>query len=191
MLGTTSIRLRGALPPVLACLLGLAPCDLPADIYKQVQPDGTVSYSSEPLPDAEKIDPPLPQVIPSLQPSTRDTMPSQAPAAAPSPYAGLDIVEPADDQVIWNNAREIEVGVSLTPPLKARQGHRLVILLDGRPVEGAGDGTRLTLPEVDRGAHTLSAEVHDAAGRILIQSAPVTFHLKQHSSLFPGRRSAP
>lgn len=189
MFRTTSTRFRGTLLPVLACLLGLAPCDLPADIYKQVQPDGTVSYSSEPRPNAEKINPPLPQVIPALQPPA-DNAPPPA-AAAPAPYTGLDIVEPADDQVIWNNAREIEVGVSLSPPLKAQQGHRLVILLDGRPAEPTGDGTRLTLTGIDRGSHTLSAEVRDTAGRVLIRSAPVTFHLKQHSSLFPGRPPAP
>ncbi len=185
MHGISSKKLRTALLPALACLVSLAPRELPADIYKQVLPDGTVSYSNEPLPNAEKINPPAPQVIPALQPSAGDMSQGQEPTVAPPPYAALEIAEPADEQVIWNNAREVAVGISLTPPLKVQQGHRLVILLDGSPVAKSGNGTRLTLTEIDRGSHTLIAEVHDSSGRVLIRSSQVTFHLKQHSSLHP------
>lgn len=187
MSGIASKKLKTVFVSVFACLVSLASSDLPADIYKKVLPDGTVSYSSAPLPDAEKINPPESQVIPALKPPAGGTPPGQAPASTPPPYTGLDIVEPADDQVIWNNAREVEISVSLTPPLKVQQGHRLVIRLDGNPANESGDATRLMLREVDRGSHTLTAEVHDIAGRVLIQSAPVTFHLKQHSALLPPR----
>lgn len=187
MPGIASKKLQTVFVSVFACLAALASRDVPAEIYKKVLPDGTVSYSSEPLPNAEKINPPEPQVIPALKPPADGVQQGQTPASAPPPYTGLDIVEPADDQVIWNNAREVEVSVSLTPPLKAQQGHRLVIMLDGSPVNASSEATRLILTEVDRGTHTLTAEVHDIAGRILLQSAPTTFHLKQHSALLPPR----
>lgn len=174
----------------LACLLGLAPCSLPADIYKQVLPDGTVSYSSEPQPNAEKITPPPPQVIPAARPASTPApeRPSQPPAPA---YARLSITEPADDQVVWSNERNVGVALVLDPPLRVEAGHRLVLLVDGTPVPSAADALSLTLNNVDRGTHTLTAEVHDAAGRTLIQSTPVTFHLKQHSVLLPRRPTAP
>lgn len=176
--------------PGLVCLLGLAPCALAAEIYKQVLPDGTVTYSNEPMPNAEKLDPPQPMVIPSLKPSPDGGIGDRAQPTAP-PYHRLEILEPADDQVIWSNEREVSVDVSLEPALKVQQGHRLVILLDGRQAGGPADDTRFTLAAVDRGTHILTAEVHDIAGRVLMHSAPVTIHLKQHSTLLPNRPSAP
>ncbi|MBK8163670.1 MAG: DUF4124 domain-containing protein [Gammaproteobacteria bacterium] len=172
--------------PGLICLLGLAPCALAAEIYKQVLPDGTVTYSSEPLPNAEKIDPPQPMVIPSLKsPAGAGAVERTQPIVPP--YDRLEIMEPTDDQVIWSNEREVSVDIALEPALKVQQGHRLVILLDGSRVAGPADDTRFTIAEVDRGSHVLTAEVHDIAGRVLMHSAPVTIHLKQHSTLQPGR----
>jgi hypothetical protein len=102
-------------------------------------------------------------------------------------YSQLSVVEPADDQVIWSNEREIDVSVAIEPALKTAQGHHLVLLLDGTPVTQPSGETRFSLSDIDRGSHTLVAEVHDALGRVLLQSSPVTFHLKQHSVLQPSR----
>jgi hypothetical protein len=172
--------------PWLACLLVLAPWTLSADIYKQVLPDGTVSYSSDPAPNAEKIEPPPLQVIPEAEPLT-DAFPEDQTPTNVAPYAHLSIVEPADDQVIYSNERMVSVDIEIEPRLQTELGQSLVILLDGEPVDAPADETRLTINEVDRGTHTLTVEVHDADGRVLIQSAPVTFHLKQHSALNPPR----
>lgn len=181
--------LRGVSLIWLACLLALASGELPAAIYKQVLPDGTVSYSNEPRPGAEKIEPPLPQVIPAMKPAAEPS--PEQPAASAAPYATLRIAIPADDQVIWSSERTLGVSVEIVPPLRIPQGHRLVILLDGTPVSGPGTETQATLSNVDRGTHTLMAEVRDALGRGVMQSATVTFHLKQHSSLPPARPAAP
>lgn len=183
-------RRRTLLPGVACLMLGLAPCDLPADIYKQVMPDGTVSYSDKAQPNAEKIEPPPPQVIPSVKPIGNEPQDRGMPPNATS-YVSLNIIEPADNQVIWNNERNMSVGISIEPGLKVAQGHRLVLFLDSARVIELADGTRFILNNVDRGSHTLTAEVHDALGRVLIQSAPVTFHLKQHSTLIPRRPAAP
>jgi hypothetical protein len=168
----------------------MTPCDLPADIYKQVLPDGTVSYSNQPHPNAEKIDPPLPQVIPAAKPLS-EALQGRTPPSAASSYTRLSIAEPADDQVVWSNERNISVAVVIEPLLQVHEGHRLVILLDGTPVTASGHEMRLTLNDVDRGTHTLTAEVYDAQGQVLILSAPVTFHLKQHSVLPPPSPAAP
>lgn len=176
--------------PWLVCLLGLVPCNLPADIYKQVLPDGTVSYSNQPHPNAEKINPPPPQVIPAVKPPADTQTQGRTPPEA-APYDQLSIAEPATDQVIWSNEQTVSVGVAIEPFLQTQEGHRLVILLDGHPVAAPGDEMSLTLTNVDRGTHTLTAEVRDAQGRVLVQSAPVVFHLKQHSVLLPPRPAAP
>jgi hypothetical protein len=174
---------------LIALLLGLLPCTLSAaEIYKQVLPNGTTSYSSEPGPNAEKIEPSPPQVISPLQPLPISDPDQDQRASTPAVvYSQLSVVEPADDQVIWSNEREIDVSVAIEPALKTAQGHHLVLLLDGTPVTQPSGETRFSLSDIDRGSHTLVAEVHDALGRVLLQSSPVTFHLKQHSVLQPSR----
>jgi hypothetical protein len=53
-------------------------------------------------------------------------------------------------------------------------------LLDGQRVDGAATGsTDGTLTGVERGTHTLVAEVVDLAGRILGSSETVTFNVNQ------------
>jgi hypothetical protein len=172
--------------PWFGCLLALVPWSLSADIYKQVQPDGTVSYSSDPSPNAEKIEPPPLQVIPEAEPLTDTLGEDQTPTDLAS-YTQISIVEPANDQVIYSNERIVSVDIEIEPVLQTQLGHSLVILLDGIPVEAPTNEPRVTLNEVDRGTHTLTAEIRDADGHELIQSAPVTFHLMQHSSLNPPR----
>jgi len=173
--------------PWLACLLALVPLNLPADIYKQVLPDGTVSYTSEPSPSAEKVVPPPLQVIPEAEPLPGMDMQEETMPEPEASYTRLSIMEPANDQVIWSNEKTVSVGIAIEPRLQASAGHRLVLLLDGNPVNIPADDMPITLNDVDRGTHMLSAEVHDAEGRALIQSPPVTFHLKQHSTLLPPR----
>jgi hypothetical protein len=176
---------------LIALLLGLLPCALPAaEIYKQVLPNGTTSYSSEPGPGAEKIEPPPPQVIPPLQPIMSDPDQDQRTSPPAAAYSQLSVVDPTDDQVIWSNDREVGVSVAIEPALRIAQGHRLVLLLDGTPATQPSGETRFSLNNIDRGSHTLVAEVHDALGRVLFQSSPITFHLKQHSILQPSRPSA-
>jgi hypothetical protein len=177
------------LPGLIVLLLGLLPCTLPAaEIYKQVLPDGTTSYSGVPSPNAEKIEPPPPQVVPPMQPLDDSAAGQERPASTPAAaYSQLSVVEPANDQVIWSNEREVSVTVAIEPALKVAQGHRLMLVLDGTPATPASGDTHFSLSDIDRGSHTLVAEVHDALGRVLLQSSPVTFHLKQHSSLQPAR----
>jgi len=173
--------------PWLACLLALAPVNLPADIYKQVLPDGTVVYSSEPAPDAELINPPPLHIIPEAEPPSDMQMEEETMTEPAESYTRLSIVEPDDEQVIWSNEKTVSIGIAIEPQLQASEGHRLVILLDDNPIEVPADEMPITLDEVDRGTHTLSAEVLDEEGRVMIRSDTITFHMKQHSVLAPPR----
>jgi len=52
-------------------------------------------------------------------------------------------------------------------------------VLDGSRVEGLSPtATSATLDNLDRGEHTLAAQVSDATGNTLITSAPVTFYVR-------------
>jgi hypothetical protein len=171
-------------------LLGLLLCigpvyadDAGAGIFKRVLPDGTVIFSDQPHPDATRVEPRDPQVIPSFQP------PPRPPAREPRPeefrYQRLAITAPLDDEVIWNHEGIIEIGVDVDPALQP--DHRLVVLMDGAIVVDAAAGGRFSISNVFRGTHILQAVVEDTAGSALIESEAVTFHLRQHSILSPTR----
>lgn len=148
--------------------------------YKIVRPDGTVEFTDQPVPGAQEITLPKAQSYeaPALLPS-----PAAVTPAAPKElsYSQLTIEEPAPDETVHNGETPVSVRVHLEPALQA--GHGLVILLDGREVAG-GTGITFTLPAVERGTHSVIAEVRDEQGKVLLRSAPVTFHQRQHSILF-------
>lgn len=104
-------------------------------------------------------------------------------------YASLQILRPHQDETIHDNNGRVPVALHLVPALQTAQGHRIQILLDGRPYGSDRAGTQFTLDNVDRGTHTLQAMVVDRAGDKLIASDSVTFHLWRASRLFPGRRA--
>jgi len=58
----------------------------------------------------------------------------------------------------------------------------ITVMLDGRAV-GQVKTTSLTINNVDRGTHTLGAEVKDAQGSTLISASPITFTLQRTSLL--------
>ncbi len=165
----------------LALALGAPPLFAETKGYKIVRPDGTVEFSDQPAPGAQEI------TLPKAQGYEAPPPPPPAPAVEPTtppgpPYSLLAIAAPEPDQTLHNGETQVNVSVQVMPAL--RPGHRLVILLDGSEAAG-GAGTGYTLSNVERGSHVLVAEVRDGRGKVLISSAPVTFHMRQHSILFP------
>ena len=66
-------------------------------------------------------------------------------------------------------------------------GNQVVILLDGRPV-ARGATTSFPLAGIERGTHTLQAQVVDGKDNTLVASQAVTFHMWQASKQFPARK---
>jgi hypothetical protein len=105
-------------------------------------------------------------------------------AQAPPRYADVVIVQPANEETVHDNLGNVAVQVAVSPSLAP--GDRIVLLVDGRPVAQQMDAT-FALSGIERGAHTLQAQVVDASGATLVASRPVTFYMWQASRLFPGR----
>lgn len=99
-------------------------------------------------------------------------------AATPG-YALLDIVQPAPDATIRNNAGELTVSVTSDPAL--HPGHQYRLLLDGAPFGAPGESPVLVLQNVDRGSHQLLVEVIDSQGMTLQASTPRAFHMMRTS----------
>ena len=161
-----------------------------AAIYKIVDEEGNVHYSDQPSPGAKEVDLPPPSVYtpPKMTNPTRSVVEQKDSRTV---YQGLRILTPKNDEAIRSNNGDLSVRLEVKPRLKRRQGHRLVLLLDGKPVEVKGTSHQFN--NLDRGTHTLSARVEDRNGSILIEADPITFHLLRNSiitnpptTLYPG-----
>jgi len=145
-------------------------------VYKWVDKDGVVHYSSQPPTDNAK-----PAKLPPLQTYKGGTVPKlekfdKAPPKANTGYAQIQIVAPSHDETFRGGERVVPVGVLVTPALEPNQ--RLIYLLDGTPASAPTTDTSFALTGVDRGTHTVTVSLVDATGNELASSNSVTFHVK-------------
>lgn len=148
-----------------------------AEVYKKVNPDGSVEFT-----DAPKNEDATP--VPLSPMSTFKATPAPPISSAPKAskpsavkYSNVSITSPANEETIRDNAGNLTVTASVTPSLKSE--HKMVLLDNGAAVSESTSGS-FTLSNVDRGAHTLSIQVQDSAGKVLISSNPVTVYLHRH-----------
>jgi hypothetical protein len=176
-------KLAFTLMPLL-CSLALA-----ATVYKWVDENGVVHYSDQPHPNAEKLQVKDAQTFPH---SSLGVAPSAAAGAPPPPatqrvgagYQGCAVVQPTDQQN-YMNLDALTISVQTDPALKP--GDQIFVSLDGQPLnQGKPTGPQFTLSPVDRGTHTLQAQVRDVDETILCQTPAVTFSIQQPSLLNPN-----
>ncbi|MEE4662294.1 MAG: DUF4124 domain-containing protein [Halieaceae bacterium] len=171
------MKLRLAIGSFFAVLLATAAGA--EQIYRWVDEQGLVHYSDVPQDGAETVvlqppatySAPRPATTPSgsRQPVTDDEQDG---------YEGLTIVSPGAEETIWNTAGVIKVAVSPTPALL--EGHSVNIYLNGQLIaEKAPTSLSAELTEVPRGEHTVTAEILDANGRVLMSAQPITFFYRQ------------
>lgn len=153
------------------------------DVYRWVAPDGSVQYSDNPHAGADRIT--LPE-WPEPQPQ-RTVLPPP-PRATDRPvlnrYDSLAIADPEVEEKIRDNQGNVEVTVTVKPDLIIAEGHKIQLLLDGQAQGGPAPSLAQSLRGVERGSHTVAAQVVDERGRILIRSRPVSFYLEEASPLF-------
>jgi hypothetical protein len=174
----------------LAILLGsLLVSAAQATTYVRVEPDGTKTYSDRPLAGGHPVD---------VQPAqTYSTPASSAQSHRRGEAQGLDdaadfhyecSLTPRNDET-FTNPDSVSVGLMLRPGL--RSGDTLTFTMDGVPLTGGGNGqTAFTVPQPDRGSHTVNAHVVDRSGRTLCDTS-TTFHVMRPSLNSPANRVPP
>jgi hypothetical protein len=151
-----------------------------AEVYKQVNPDGSVTFTDVPK---SKDEEPVP-----LQPITTFKAPKAPPISSSTKtsqpttveYTSISITSPANEDTIRDNSGNLTVTASVAPGLQS--GHTMVLLDNGKSLGESASGS-FKLSNVDRGAHTLSVQIQDSAGKALITSEPVTVYLHRRSGL--------
>jgi len=156
---------------------------LSTTVYKWVDENGVTHYSDQPHENAEKVQLAQPQTYSAPRTSNR---PQQAtPEKPPSnTYSSCDVVQPANDQT-FPNATTVTTAVQVSPGTQS--GDQVVLLLDGTRVPNfPPGGGAITLNGIERGTHSLQATVQDSNGKVLCQSANVSFTVLQPSVLNPA-----
>lgn len=179
---------------VFAVLWGIV-LSAQADIYKWVDPNGVVHYSDVPgSPNAVQVQINADQVVPSsnnapspapsqgaVPAQSGPTPPSAITAPPPTPqqqYTSVKITEPTDEYTYVNNeSGDIVVKLALAPELQ--EGNFVQILFDGAPVGKPQATTSLKIQNIDRGEHTVQAQILDASGAVIATSNKVKFYLQR------------
>lgn len=181
----------------LILMLVLVSACVQAEVYKSTNEKGEVVYSDRPSVGAKRVRLPAlptytaPPVVPSAN-AARDP-------AENTHYENFSFSKPKNDDTVRNNLGIVIIESKLVPTLQTQLGHRVQFYLDGTPNGPLIDRTSITLSNLDRGEHTLSASVIDMDGKVLASTGDITVHVKRESKLIneqatetenPGNRTA-
>ena len=160
-----------------------------AEIYKYRGKDGSIVFSDQRNPDGadEVVNVGPANVVPLQNESKSNTggrASSQSKNAPPKDlYDSITIVAPSNGEAIRANDGVVAVRVDSMPPLDVGAGDLVRLSLDGIPA-AQGVSTEIKLDSLDRGEHSVMAEIIDLDGQILKRSESVTFQVLKHSVLF-------
>ncbi len=173
------------IPVTVVLALGLVSLSQAA-IYQWQDAGGKTEYGDNPPPGviAEPVElRPLSTVGPQAQPGeTAAPAPGDAPGV--TPYTRLTILSPSQGQTIRTDTGRIEIRVDLQPALQETAGHRLVAIVDGTRIQGAGS---LVTFLAGRGTHRAQVAVLDAEGNTLVRSGQISFDVRSDQRLPPSR----
>ena len=165
-----------------------------AEIYKTVDEDGNVVFTDIPPREDDEnaeqiiIENPnsfaVDEAIPNADAWIVETEEGEE-EEPPFRYAALQIVSPADDEPVRENAGNITIVTNISPQLQ--RGHIARLLMDGSVVQ-EGPQASFSLVNVDRGTHVIEVEVLDDQAQALIRSDQSTFHMLRYAG---GGRAGP
>jgi hypothetical protein len=170
---------------LLACSAALA-----TTVYKWVDENGVIHYSDQPHPNAEKLQVQGAQTYSAGAAAVRGPLASESsPARSGNPYKGCIIAQPIDQQNL-ENAQSVFVRVASEPMPRAED--RVFITMDGQGVNGGQPtGLSFTVTAIDRGEHSVSAQIRGPGDEVLCRTPPVTFYVQQHNLFSPAPTGQP
>jgi hypothetical protein len=179
---------------VLGWLLVLVACasyGATREMWMWVDANGVTHYSDRPVPGAKlvsitSIEPVGTQGVIPPAPSSTSRPANRAPPA--TQYQLLEFFEPQNEESFFGADAVVNVRLRSEPELGA--GDQLRVYLDGKLLQGQQPGMEYTLSGLDRGAHSLAAQIVGANGDERIRAEPLTFHIQQ-PTVVPTRNVGP
>lgn len=167
------------------------------DIYRWVDKNGVVHFSDQPGADnAVLIKTVEPNTMDAAEPSPSSGSGSGGDEDEPeepevAPYDNLSIVSPTPDQVFFGGDAVVTATAELDGTL--RPDHSVVFFLNGNRHEATG--LSMEFSDLARGSYFLRASILDQAGRPVLSSQQISFHVRQPSINSPqspqGRPTPP
>lgn len=149
-----------------------------AEIYVHQQKDGTRKFTDQPSNEAQKIQLPVPIVVPS---DDREMPASQVnqDQIATQKYQLLEIVKPLNDSIIRENTGNVQIKVAIEPDMIEQFNHQIVMYIDQHEV-ARGTARSINLSNMDRGTHEIQVAIEDTHGNTLLTSDKRSFHLQRY-----------
>ncbi|WP_224424443.1 DUF4124 domain-containing protein [Modicisalibacter sp. MOD 31.J] len=169
-----------------------------ATVYRTTDAQGNVVFTDRPVDDAQRVDLAPLTVVPSASPSStpsaapsRETSSSRRAIGQPfMPYTTFRIASPPDGKTLPTGAAgNVQVMLDIEPDL--RPDHKVRLLVDGNVSQSALHTSAFMLTNLDRGEHTLRAELLDGDGKVRHRSAPVTLYVQRASVNLPANPNNP
>jgi hypothetical protein len=153
-----------------------------ATVYRWVDENGVTHYSDQPHENAEKVTVAAPQTYSAPRQPNIPSSSSQSKQSGPT-YS-CSITQPSNDDT-FANSTAVTTTAQASPVPGA--GDKLILMFDGLQVQNfPASGGSLQLTNLDRGTHTLQAQVQSSTGKVVCQSATVSFTVLQPSVLNPA-----
>jgi hypothetical protein len=156
-----------------------------AAVFMQTDSNGNFSYSDSPSPNAKQIDVPMLSTIQTAPAVTArrkgpdgESQPGGLGPTLHQPYTQFQIVSPQDQQT-FQNQRDIPVELDAMPRLQKNDSIQLYV--DGVKYREPWFSQHCEIYLLDRGTHTVYAELLDSDGAALKTSNSVTIFIHYHS----------
>jgi len=169
---------------LVALLLALAVSPLMAQVYKVVDKDGNVTFTDQPPADGSKpIDlPPLSIIETPVYETAPKPTDEEDEENGPSLsymrkiYRDFAIISPEPEASVWKPDGPIAVAWNVRTALQP--GMKVTLFLDGQ-IHTTTEQPMIPLSGLDRGEHTVKAELKDSKNRIVATAQPVVFYVRQ------------
>ncbi|MGM0769359.1 MAG: DUF4124 domain-containing protein [Pseudomonadota bacterium] len=151
-----------------------------AEVYRNVDAQGNVTFSDEPSDGAEEV---------RVKPVTTVTLPKPSDVQEPeqlrrqveekgAAYDSVQILSPNDDEAFHSGSGDVAFRVTSEPALQ--EGHRYEVTLDGQPVGQTASDT-VTVRNVFRGTHDAGVNIIDENGVQVKSGETISFTIHRPS----------
>ncbi|MFC4258389.1 DUF4124 domain-containing protein [Marinobacter lacisalsi] len=153
-----------------------------AEVYRQVDANGNVTFTDEPGDNAERVDvkPVTTVTMPKPETVKKQLAEEDESIGDQEAYESVSFTSPANDEAFHSGSGNVEFRVTSTPAL--RQGHQFEITMDGTPVGQTRSGS-VTVNNVFRGTHNAGVNVIGPNGERIYTGDKISFTVHRPSVL--------
>ncbi|MEZ0121710.1 MAG: DUF4124 domain-containing protein [Candidatus Reddybacter sp.] len=159
-----------------ACLALATSSLFASEVYRVVGEDGQVTFTDSPSANAkaETVDMPKTNIAVAPPIPTKTAGESKA-MEGEANYTKARISKPSNNTTIPPGQREVQVKLDLVPPLQT--GHLVQLYINGRKQGPPSASSTFTVSNLNRGKHSVHADILGADKKRNTKTQTVTFHI--------------